>query len=237
MIGAGANRTHDSSHAAALRATARASRSSPRRWARAWWTSDTELCLGTAALSERDYIHRAIDAGRPDHRRRPRRGGEATVPHAQRRPAGDPHRLLVRASVEPVYFPQARGDRRHRQCDLAARRALLEGKRTGTSRCFFDCARDARAHVAEERRRRFPITPQRLVRDVRARRAGRRHRRAGQRHVQDLVRPRLPHAPAEHRPARQRARDHGRGLALRNVRRAAVSEAQGARGRAATAAS
>ena len=36
-------------------------RSSTRRWARAPSTGGSNLYLGTAALSERDYIHDAID--------------------------------------------------------------------------------------------------------------------------------------------------------------------------------
>ena len=35
-------------------------------------TGGSNLYLGTAALSERDYVHDAIDCRGPDHRHRPR---------------------------------------------------------------------------------------------------------------------------------------------------------------------
>ena len=48
-----------------------ASRSSTRRWARARSTGGSNLYMGTAALSERDYVHEADRPRRPDHRHRP----------------------------------------------------------------------------------------------------------------------------------------------------------------------
>ena len=41
----------------------------------------SDLYMGTAALSERDYVHEADRPRRSDHRDRPRHGGEAAVHH------------------------------------------------------------------------------------------------------------------------------------------------------------
>ena len=70
---------------------------------------------------------------------------------------------------------------------------------------------------------RFPLTPQRIVHDVRQVMPERRDRVPRQRHVQDLVRPQLPHLRRQHAAARQRARHDGRGPALGHDGEAALS--------------
>ena len=57
--------------------------------------------------------------------------------------------------------------------------------------------------------RRFPIVPQRIVADVRKVMPTGRDRGAGQRHVQDLVCPELPHPDVQHAAAGQCAGHHG----------------------------
>jgi hypothetical protein len=49
----------------------------------------------------------------------------------------------------------------------------------------------------------------------------------GQRHVQDLVCPQLPHLHGQHAAARQRARHHGGGPALGHDGQAPLSRAGG----------
>jgi acetolactate synthase I/II/III large subunit len=123
-------------------------------------------CLGTAALSEHDYLHQAIDAadliinvGHDVVEKPPffmRRDG-AQVLHVNYSPA----------EVDPVYFPAAEvvGDVAN------AVWQIVEGlKKQGhwETRCFLDVKK---AHDDEMARQSdadgFPIKPQRLVRDMR----------------------------------------------------------------------
>ena len=53
----------------------------------------TELYMGTAALSERDYVHEAIEASRSHHHHRPRYGREAAFYHGRQGAEGHPRRI------------------------------------------------------------------------------------------------------------------------------------------------
>ena len=82
-------------------------RSSRRRWARARSPGGTELYMGTAALSERDYVHEAIEQadliitiGHDTIEKPPFLMGRG-------RPAGASTSATRRPTVEQVYFPQA----------------------------------------------------------------------------------------------------------------------------------
>jgi acetolactate synthase-1/2/3 large subunit len=126
----------------------------------------SNLYMGTAALSERDYVHRAIDRadlivaiGHDTVEKPPfiMGRGEPKVIHIGYSPA----------SVEEVYFPQAEvvGDVGPSLALLADR---LEGKLTPRQSGLLGLRADILAHIndgAEEDR--FPVTPQRLVHDVR----------------------------------------------------------------------
>jgi acetolactate synthase-1/2/3 large subunit len=122
--------------------------------------------MGTAALSERDYVHRAIDAadlilsiGHDTVEKPPFIMGAdgPTVIHVG----------FTTASVEQVFFPHAEviGDIGASLPMLADR---LEGKLEPDG-SFAELRLSILAHIndrAEEDR--FPVTPQRLVHDVRA---------------------------------------------------------------------
>ena len=168
--------------------------------------------MGTAALSERDYVHRAIDRadliisiGHDTVEKPPFFMGPdgPTVLHVGYLPA----------TVEEVFFPQAElvGDVGPSLTLLADR---LEGK-LPRAQALLGLRDGILAHIADRAEEsRWPPTPQRIVHDVRQVDARRRHRLPRQRHVQDLVRPQLPHPRRQHAPARQRARHHGRRAAL-----------------------
>ena len=170
------------------------------------------LYLGTAALSERDYVHEAID--RADLIVAI---GHDTIekPPFLMGPDGPQviHISFTPANVEQVYFPHAEvvGDVGPSLALLADR---LEGKLHGLGPGR-RCARRSWAGSADR------ATEEPLPADPAADRprcppghAGGRHRRPRQRHVQDLVRPQLPHLDAQHAAARQRAGDDGRGAAV-----------------------
>ena len=171
-------------------------------------TGGSGLYMGTAALSERDYVHRAIDRadliisiGHDTVEKPPFFMGPdgPTVLHVGYLPA----------TVEEVFFPQAEliGDVGPSLTLLADR---LEDK-LPRAQALLGLRDDILAHIADRAEEsRYPPTPQRIVHDVREVDAGRRHRLPRQRHVQDLVRPQLPHPCRQHAPARQRARHHGR---------------------------
>ena len=169
-----------------------------------------DLYLGTAALSDRRLRARRDLRGRRDRVDRPRCGREAAVPDGAPRSACDPHRLHAGRRRGGV-FSGARGDRRHRG---RARTACgSTGRKAGSRHQLLPraTARDPRPRVERQRPPALSAhapahRPRRTRSDAR-----RRHRLARQRHVQDLVRTRIPHACREHDPARQRARDHGRG--------------------------
>ena len=183
----------------------------------------SNLYMGTAALSERDYVHQAID--RADLIIAI---GHDTVekPPFIMGPKGPKvlHVSYLPATVEEVYFPHAEvvGDVGPSLMLLADR---LEGKLKNAG---------ALRHSSPPHRagRREPLSAHPAA--YRARRAacgaGRRHRLSRQRHVQDLVRPQLSHAGGEHSPARQRAGHDGRGPAGGHYGRAAPSAKTGARG-------
>jgi acetolactate synthase-1/2/3 large subunit len=128
-------------------------------------TGCSELYVGTAALSERDYIHRMIDRsdliiaiGHDTVEKPPFLMGE-----------GGPHVIHVGftpATVERVYFPDAEiiGD----VGPALARLAELVAHRLKHDPEFAALKDTVIAHVgdrAEEKR--FPPTPQRIVHDVR----------------------------------------------------------------------
>ena len=173
----------------------------------------TELYMGTAALSERDYVHEAID-----HADLIITIGHDTIEKppfimGADGPEGDPRRLHA-GQCGAGLLPACRGGRRRRarawRCWPTASRASC--RTAGALLPLREGILERIADRAEESR--FPLTPQRIVHDVRAGDAGRRHRRARQRHVQDLVRAQLPHAHRQHAAARQRAGDDGRRPAL-----------------------
>jgi acetolactate synthase I/II/III large subunit len=125
----------------------------------------SEFYLGTAALSERDYVHRAID----------RADLIVTIGHdtIEKPPflmARDRHQVLhigfVPATVEEVYFPQAEviGDIA-KGLDLLAGR--LEGK-LKMNQDWVALRKDILDHIGDRAvEDRFPLTPQRIVHDVR----------------------------------------------------------------------
>ncbi|MBW4051356.1 MAG: acetolactate synthase large subunit [Proteobacteria bacterium] len=123
------------------------------------------LYMGTAALSERDYIHQAIDRAdliisighdtveKPPFLMGP---GGPTVLHVGYLPA----------NVEEVYFPHAEliGDIGPSLVLLADR---LEGQLPNAG-ALLPLREGILAHIAERAgESRFPLTPQRIVRDVR----------------------------------------------------------------------
>jgi acetolactate synthase-1/2/3 large subunit len=128
-------------------------------------TGVSDLYVGTAALSERDYIHRMIDRadlilaiGHDTIEKPPFLMGEGAprVIHVGYTPA----------TVERVWFPNAEivGDIAASLTKLAAR---IEGK-VKADTAFLALKDEVLAHVrdrAEEKR--FPLTPQRIVHDVR----------------------------------------------------------------------
>jgi acetolactate synthase-1/2/3 large subunit len=125
----------------------------------------SEFYLGTAALSERDYVHQAID----------RADLIVTIGHdtVEKPPflmAQGRHQVIhigfVSATVEEVYFPQVEviGDIA-KGLDLLADR--LEG-RLRINPDWVALRRDILGHITDRAQEdRFPLTPQRIVHDVR----------------------------------------------------------------------
>ena len=125
----------------------------------------SEFYLGTAALSERDYVHQAID----------RADLIVTIGHetVEKPPflmARGRHQVIhvgfAPATVEEVYFPQAEviGDIAKGLDLLGAR---LEGK-LKMSPDWVALRSDILAHITDRAEEdRFPLTPQRIVHDVR----------------------------------------------------------------------
>jgi len=125
----------------------------------------SNLYIGTAALSERDWVHEAIDQadliisiGHDTVEKPPFLMGHngPQVIHVGATPA----------TVEQVYFPQAEivGDV---GASLAALADRLEGKLTNAS-ALLGLREGILAHLAERSTEdRFPLTPQRIVHDVR----------------------------------------------------------------------
>ena len=125
----------------------------------------SEFYLGTAALSERDYVHQAID----------RADLIVTIGHdtVEKPPflmARGRHQVIhigfVPATVEEVYFPQAEvvGDIAKGLDQLAD---ALEGKLV-MNPDWVALRKDILAHITDRAEEdRFPLTPQRIVHDVR----------------------------------------------------------------------
>src|ERR1700735_2412052 len=125
----------------------------------------SDFYLGTAALSERDYVHQAID----------RADLIVTIGHdtVEKPPflmARGRHQVIhigfVPAPVEEVYFPQAEvvGDIAKGLDRLASQ---LEGKLV-MNPDWVVLRKDILAHIADRAEEdRFPLTPQRIVHDVR----------------------------------------------------------------------
>ena len=125
----------------------------------------SDYYVGTAALSERDYVHRAID----------RADLIVTIGHetVEKPPflmARGQHRVVhigfVPATVEEVYFPQAEvvGDIAKGLDLLGAR---LEGK-LAMSADWVALRKEILSHITDRAEEdRFPLTPQRIVHDVR----------------------------------------------------------------------
>jgi acetolactate synthase-1/2/3 large subunit len=125
----------------------------------------SDFYLGTAALSERDYVHRAID----------RADLIVTIGHET---VEKPPFLMTRgrhqvvhigfapAAVEEVYFPQA-----EIVGDIAGGLSLLAAQLEGRVKMNPDWAslrREILAHITDRAEEdRFPMTPQRIVHDVR----------------------------------------------------------------------
>jgi acetolactate synthase-1/2/3 large subunit len=126
----------------------------------------SNLYMGTAALSERDYVHRAVD----------RADLIIAIGHdtVEKPPfimgAGGPqviHIGYTPANVEEVYFPQAEvvGDVGPSLTLLADR---LEGKLQPGQSDLLGLRAGILEHIADRAtEERFPVTPQRLVHDVR----------------------------------------------------------------------
>jgi acetolactate synthase I/II/III large subunit len=125
----------------------------------------SNLYMGTAALSERDWVHEAIDQadliisiGHDTVEKPPflmGRNGPQVI-----------HVGATPATVEQVYFPQAEivGDV---GANLAAIADRLEGKLPNAS-ALLGLREGILAHLAERSTEdRFPLTPQRIVHDVR----------------------------------------------------------------------
>src|SRR5215203_3641519 len=126
----------------------------------------SNLYMGTTALSERDYVHRAVDradliiaVGHDTVEKPPFIMGE-----------GGPqviHVSYTPANVEQVYFPHAEvvGDVGPSLTLLADR---LEGKLQPGQSDLLGLRAGILEHIADrETEDRFPVTPQRLVHDVR----------------------------------------------------------------------
>ena len=130
-------------------------------------TGGSNLYMGTAALSERDYVHRAVD-----HADLIIAIGHDTVekpPFLMKSAGGSKviHIGYQSASVEQVYHPDAEviGDIGATVTGLADR---LEGKLAGDPSMLELRQRILSRINDRSEENRFPITPQRIVHDVRA---------------------------------------------------------------------
>jgi acetolactate synthase-1/2/3 large subunit len=131
-------------------------------------TGGSNLYLGTAALSERDYVHDAID--RADLIIAIGHDTVEKPPFLMGKAAGGPrviHVGYVSANVEEVFYPDAEliGDIGASVAALAER---LEGK-LSPDQGMPELRKSILAHINERAEdERFPIIPQRLVHDIRA---------------------------------------------------------------------
>ena len=174
-----------------------------RDWGLVYMVTEPENLFGLCSPSDRP--------GRSDHLDRPRHDREAALPHGRRRPE------VIHVGYHPGQrraglLPACRGHRRCR-ADLALLADRLEGKLPSAGALFRCASRSWRALRTGGGR---PLPADAAAHRARcaAGDAGGRHRLPRQRHVQDLVRPQLPHPRRQHAAARQRARDHGRRAAL-----------------------
>ena len=139
------------------------------------------------------------------------------------RTQGDPRRLRL-GDRRAGLLSRCRGDRRHRHdrdaAGGSARRQRCQRGGGVHKTCATTSSRISPTGPTDER---FPVTPQRIVHDVRQVMPGGRHRLPRQRHVQDLVRAQLPDHRRQHAAARQRAGDDGRRPALGDDGRNALS--------------
>jgi acetolactate synthase I/II/III large subunit len=131
-------------------------------------TGGSNLYLGTAALSERDYVHDAID--RADLIIAIGHDTVEKPPFLMGKAAGGPrviHVGYVSANVEEVFYPDAEliGDIGASVAALADR---LEGK-LSPDQGMPELRKNILAHINERAEdARFPVIPQRLVHDIRA---------------------------------------------------------------------
>ena len=171
-------------------------------------TGGSNLYMGTAALSERDYVHRAIDQadliisiGHDTVEKPPFIMGKngPTVIHIG----------FTSANVEQVFFPHAEviGDigASLELLSRAARRQARNGRLVPGPE-----TEDPEPHQRARGRRPVPRDAAASGPRCAGGDAGGRHRLPRQRHVQDLVRPELPDPCRQHPAARQRARHDGR---------------------------
>ena len=186
------------------------------------------LYMGTAALSERDYVHEAVD--RADLIIAI---GHDTIekPPFIMGPKGPQviHVSYTPANVERVYFPQCEvvGDVGP-SLELLADR--VEGRLHNAGALLEPSRRHFEPHYRPGHRGPLAADPAtHRARCTKGHSRGR-HRRPGQRDVQDLVRTQLPDLCGEHAAAGQCAGDHGRRAAVRDDGGDAVSRAPGARG-------
>ena len=177
-------------------------------------TGGSNLYMGTAALSEGDYVHEAVERadliiaiGHDTVEKPPFLMKSAGGPKV------DPCRLPVRHRRTGLP-PRYRGDRRYR-------RHRRQRSPTGSKASCPPTQGDARSAPEDPRPHQRPRRGGPLPGHAAAHRprraqghAGGRHRLPRQRHVQDLVRPQLPHPCRQHAAARQCAGHDGRRPAL-----------------------
>ena len=176
MLGAAGNRPRLAEPLVGVRAADAGFRSSIPRWARAPSTRRSDLYMGTAALSERDYVHEAIDQadliiaiGHDTVEKPPFLDGSTSGPH------GHACRLSCRRMSSRC---TSRGrDRRRYRRQPAGPGGPPRRQTTQRARRCWRCAKGfSRTSPSAPTEDRFPLTPQRLVHDVRAGHAGGRHR-------------------------------------------------------------
>ena len=192
------------------------------------------LWLGTAALSDGDFVHSAIEASDCIVNVGHDVIEEAAVRDARRATDGHSPEFSSRPRVDPVYFRRSKSPATYANAVWRIGESITPQPHWDFT--YFDRVRTRRHRritspkaASTTLTNRFPMFPPRIVADVRRGVPGRRHRVPRQRHVQALVRSLLRVPPAEHAPPRQRARHDGRGAPVGHRGEARVPEAQGAR--------